>query len=90
MKGYQRLHFVQLTEQHRSVGRAHHHLTSGEMQRPHSLVIAHFAGGEGYYLLYLDDRGEELTDTLHDSTADAMKQAEWEFGVQSREWQNTH
>ena len=34
--------------------------------------------------------GEESTDTLHDSSAEAMKQAEREFGVQFRESQNTH
>ncbi|WP_309670156.1 hypothetical protein [Gemmatimonas sp.] len=43
-------------------------------------------GAEGYYLLYLGESGAELTDTFHESIAQAMKQAEHEFGVLPKDW----
>ena len=46
-----------------------------------------FEGSAGYYLLYLDSEGNELTDTYHDTLESAFDQAEWEFRVQPAEWE---
>jgi hypothetical protein len=40
----------------------------------------------GIFLLYLDQDGNEVTDTWHQSLGDAMHQAEFEFSVQPDEW----
>jgi hypothetical protein len=46
-----------------------------------------FHDDSGYYLLYLDETGEELTDTYHDSLEKAFSQAEREFQCKEEEWQ---
>lgn len=40
-----------------------------------------------YYLLYYDANGNEMTDTWHEGVEEAMRQAAFEFEVQSHEWQ---
>ncbi|WP_410810391.1 hypothetical protein [Micromonospora sp. 067-2] len=51
------------------------------------LRIVQYDGDEPQaYLFYCDDSGEEMTDTVHDSVADAMEQATAEFGVQRHYW----
>jgi hypothetical protein len=57
-----------------------------ELPVPHELVIAQLPPDEGYYLLYLDETGHEITDTYHDSLEKALDQAKWEFGVAVDEW----
>lgn len=34
-----------------------------------------------FYLIYCNENGNDIADTLHDSIDDAMLQAEWEFVV---------
>jgi hypothetical protein len=41
----------------------------------------------GFYLLYIDAKGDPVTDTWHETVEDAMDQAELEFGVTRDEWQ---
>lgn len=57
------------------------------MPPPHSLRTARYQDDDGCYLLYLDEKHDELTDTYHDDVASAMAQAEWEFGVKETEWE---
>jgi hypothetical protein len=59
-----------------------------ELPPPHELLIAQLPPDEGYYLLYLDDQGEEITDTYHDSVDKALAQAKWEFDVDPEEWED--
>ncbi|HKY28590.1 MAG TPA: hypothetical protein VJM12_11690 [Pyrinomonadaceae bacterium] len=54
---------------------------------PYKLMIAQIPPDEGYYLLYLDQQGNEITDTYHNSLEEAVAQAKWEFDVQADEWQ---
>ena len=49
-------------------------------------MIAQLSPDRGYYLLYLDEAGEEITDTYHDSLEQALDQAKWEFNVEPDEW----
>jgi hypothetical protein len=43
----------------------------------------------GYYLLYLDSEGMEMTDTWHESVAAAIEQAKFEFGLMPDDWNRT-
>lgn len=58
-----------------------------ELPAPHELVIAQLPPDEGYYLLYLDEKGDEITDTYHESLEKALAQAKWEFDVDVEEWE---
>jgi hypothetical protein len=50
------------------------------------LRIVQYDGGAGYYLMYVDNEGRELTDTWHESLDAAMAQATWEFRVEPEDW----
>ncbi len=52
------------------------------------LRIMHYPDDPGYYLLYFDILGKELTDTFHDSLTQAFEQAEFEFNVKADEWED--
>ena len=58
-----------------------------ELPTPSELLIAQLPPDEGYYLLYLDKAGNEITDTYHDSLEEAVAQAKWEFDVETSEWE---
>lgn len=60
-----------------------------ELPAPHELIIAQLPSDPGYYLLYLDERGNEINDTYHESLEKALDQAKWEFNVEFDEWQTT-
>jgi hypothetical protein len=77
---------ITLADSHVPTGNTVHRMGSDILAPPRGLQIAQYSGDEGYYLLYLDDQGEEQTDTYHDSVLAAMRQAEFEFGVGTNEW----
>ncbi len=56
------------------------------MPRPARLRISRYADDPRFYLLYIDDAGEELTDTWHPTLEDAMQQAAVEFNVKPNDW----
>lgn len=66
------------------------HVVNGVMltQMPQKLVILQFDGALDYYLIHLDESGEELTDTNHDSIESAMDQAKFEFLVEREQWKH--
>ncbi|GFL61111.1 hypothetical protein TUM15775_18620 [Neisseria gonorrhoeae] len=37
-------------------------------------------------MFYLDETGQEQTDTYHDTLDSAFEQAEFEFGISKEEW----
>lgn len=82
---------VLLGEQHMRPGRTKHTLVDAAGARPFppftSLVITRclLPDDSSYYLEHLCADGPG-TDTCHQTLAEAMYQAEWEFGVQSSEW----
>lgn len=80
---------VVLGLQHRPTGRTRHFRNAVLLPVPASLRIAQFPGDTGYYLLYLDSHGNEMTDTHHESVEAAMAQASFEFNVRPEEWVNT-
>ena len=40
-----------------------------------------------YYLIHYDQYDEDISDTLHDSIEEAMKQARLEFNISQNEWE---
>jgi hypothetical protein len=87
---------ITLKPHHRSTGRTRHTsatisdegelILGPELPPPHALMIAQLLSDPGYYLLYLDEDGEEITDTYHESLEKAVNQAKWEFNVEPDEW----
>jgi hypothetical protein len=49
------------------------------------LVIAAYPGETSCYLFHVCEDGQ-VADTWHQDIAEALHQAEWEFGVQPGEW----
>lgn len=54
---------------------------------PRRLEIVQIPPDSGFYLLYLDENGTELTDTWHESLERALDQASFEFGLLPQEWE---
>lgn len=88
---------IRLKPHHTATGKTKHYQGSlspqglergPELQTPHQLMVAQIPPDQGYYLLYLDARGNEITDTYHDSLETALEQAKWEFNVEPHEWEN--
>lgn len=68
-------------------GGTRHTFDGVEVGVPAMLRIVQLVGDSGYYLIHFDGQGGEISDTYHEAIEDAMKQAEWEFGVKPEEWQ---
>lgn len=79
---------VVLGPQHRVTGKTRHYYGTAPLPPPSELRIAPFAGDPGFYLLYLDSSGNELTDTYHGSVEEAMAQADFEFEVNPSDWRD--
>jgi hypothetical protein len=77
---------VQLRPEHKPTGFTKHYEGSELLPSPSSLAIAKHSDDSGYYLLYYDETGTELTDTYHDSLEEALHQAILEFQVKPEEW----
>lgn len=69
-----------------ATGKTKHYILNEEMPKPMELQIVQYDGDTGFYLLYLDKEGEEMTDTYHDTIEAAFRQAEWEFNIKQEEW----
>jgi hypothetical protein len=89
MKKYIFLKFIKLDKEHKSKDKTRHFVDGNYVNENISeLRIMHFENSSGFYLLYYDNNGNELTDTYHDTVEDALKQAEFEFDVKPNEWNN--
>jgi len=89
-----------LTEGNRPTGRTKHFYVSGidksaavsempflrvPVSPPFALMIVRFHDHE-FNLIHLDQDGAELTDTYHETLADAQEQAQEEFSVRPDQW----
>ncbi len=74
---------------HQATGNTRHYRNDREIPPPSELKIVSYSNDQGYYLLYLDAQGNELTDTYHESVESAMEQAAWEFNVLPDDWKNS-
>ncbi len=86
MSYYIILHSLTLGPSVIATGNTRHFRDGQLLPLPSRLLIVKIPDSQGYYLLYLDKDGEEMTDTYHDSVEDAMGQAEWEFNVKKEDW----
>lgn len=77
---------VRLNAKHQPTGNTIHYLGDERMQTPKQLRIMKYSDGVEYYLLYLDENGNELTDTCHETLQAALEQANWEFDIKPSEW----
>ena len=77
---------VELSMKHRATGATRHYQGNRSLPIPSRLQIAKFPDESGYYLVYLDANGDEMTDTYHDSVGAAMAQANREFRVEAGDW----
>ena len=87
MPNYIVLGRVRLGAAHQPTGKTHHYHGRVPIPPPAELQIVKYPGDAGFYLLHFDDKGEELTDTYHDTLEDAQAQAEWEFQVKVSDWE---
>lgn len=62
-------------------GRTRHTAGGAEVRDLAGLAIARYDGEPGVYLLYCDEDWRAVTDTRHATIADAVGQAEFEFGA---------
>lgn len=56
------------------------------LKNPSELKIGQYKGDNGYYLLYIDCNGNEITDTYHETINQAFEQASYEFNIKNDEW----
>jgi hypothetical protein len=78
---------MKLGDGHKPTGRTQHYRAGAECPPPAELRIVQFADDPGFYLLYCDATGAEITDTYHESIDEAKAQAEFEFNVKPQEWE---
>ena len=53
---------------------------------PSKVEVVQYKNGVGYYLLRLNNKDEEITDTYHSSIQDACEQCFFEYGIQKNDW----
>lgn len=82
------LQMVRLQNRHTSTGFTRHSNGQEELPPPAILQIVQFTNDPGFYLLYLDASGQELTDTYHETCEGALLQAQREFQVEPDEWES--
>lgn len=71
----------------RVTGNTRHYRDGAVQPAPKSVEIVKMPPDAGFYLLYLDDAGNEMNDTYHESLDRAKEQAEFEFGTAVSEWE---
>ena len=63
-----------------------HYVQGGLIEEICGLQIVRYADDAGYYLLYLDKNGKEITDTYHENIESAIEQADLEFDLTGKLW----
>lgn len=82
------LQTVRLQSRHIPTGYTRHYNGQEKLPSPAILQIVQFTTDPGFYLLYLDASGQELTDTYHETREGAFLQAQREFQVKLDEWES--
>lgn len=78
------LYRVTLDARHFSQSRTTHIVEGDRAERAARIDLVRIKND--FYLLHYDKLGYELTDTCHDTESEAMRQAEYEFGVKKEDW----
>ena len=90
MSDYHLLCTIRLSAKHASTESTRHHLGNTELPAHTELRIMQYPEDSGYYLLYCNKDGAEITDTYHDSANEAKSQAQFEFNVKPEEWETVN
>ena len=77
-----------LAAEHQPTGKTRHSQGGVPIPPPRELLIVRYADDPGFYLIHLDEAGQELTDTYHESVGEAQAQADWEFRIAGGEWED--
>ena len=80
------LYRTTLTPKHQPTQKTVHTNDGKLLPPPHGLAIVQLPDDPGVYLYYLDEDGDEQTDTYHATVEQAMNQARFEFSVNVDEW----
>ena len=86
MSDYNLIKKVILSSEHKVTGKTRHFKEGDRVINIVELKIVTLDDAPGFYLLYFDKDGKEVTDTLHDTIEKAMNQASWEFDVKPEDW----
>lgn len=87
MKEYKIIKMIRLNELNKPTGFTKHFVNDLLVNNTISqLKIVNYEGDSGFYLFYCNEKGEQITDTYHDSVNLALEQAELEFNVKPSEW----
>lgn len=69
-----------------ATGKTRHYVGGKLVEDIDKLQIAYYPENAGFYLFYLNEGGEIITDTFHDTIEDAQDQAFYEFTTSQEEW----
>jgi hypothetical protein len=86
MAEYTVLKEIGLGAAHSASGKTIHRRGDVVLPPASRLLIVQFSGDAGFYILHLNDEGDEITDTFHMTIDEAFAQAKWEYGVSASEW----
>lgn len=86
MKSYRVVAKIKRSFHHHPTGKTEHYQSGKLLPAPVFLEIVQYEGDSGFYLLYLSQAQEELTNTYHENLPSAFEQAQWEFQIQPQEW----
>ena len=86
LDGARVLMFTAIDTRHAVTGATHHLVGGQPLSGVAGLAIAQYDGETSVYLFYCSAEWHVLTDTLHDSTAEALSQAEFEFAGSVSTW----
>lgn len=79
---------IRLDKNRPATGNTRHYRGNHEVTNEiKELKIIKYNKYNGYYLMYYNDKGRELTDTYHDTLDRAFSQAEFEFNVKPDDWE---
>jgi hypothetical protein len=84
------LYEVKLSDHHQDTGAVTHYYGSEALPLPASLRIMTYSDVDGFYLLYLDAQGDEMTDTYHETLEQAFAMAKREFTIDPADWKRIH
>jgi len=87
ISGAQVIMYTVLDDRCRSTGNCRH-IVGGRvaLESIDALAICQYPGEQSYYLICCDRSWNEITDTLHTTLDDALKQAEFEYEGISTIW----
>lgn len=86
MANFKIIKSIKLGSEHMQTGKTIHYQGDDLIQDITELKIVQYLEDSGYYLIYLNSLGQEVTDTYHETIESAVKQAQFEFDVMPNEW----